>query len=506
MNYGILFPHQLFEHQPLLNVSEKIFLIEEHLFFKQYPFHKQKLVLHRASMQQYTDYLKSKSVHVEYIAATDPRSDIRQLITWLHNNGNCCIHYLDPTDDWLEKRIVQSCKNYSISIYRYDSPLFLNSSEQNQSFFSGKKRMFQTEYYIHQRKSRNILVDHDNKPLGEKWSFDADNRKRYPAGKTPPALPPAEINKYYREAIDYVERHFPDHYGKSQGPWVYPINFSDSRKWLQQFLDSRLAGFGNYEDAIVAKESLLHHSLLTPMLNTGLITAQEIIDTSLAYAKNHNMPLNTIEGFVRQVLGWREFIRAVYELKGKEERACNYWKFKRKIPEAFWNGTTGIQPVDLTIQKIWQTGYCHHIERLMVLGNFMLLCEFDPDEVYRWFMTFFVDAYDWVMVPNVYCMSQFADGGLMATKPYISGSNYLMKMGDYEKGEWQLIWDALFWRFMHVHRSFFLQNPRLGMLVRTFDKMKEEKRNQLLETAENYLLQLDNMIPHSDFNSRRNAV
>jgi deoxyribodipyrimidine photolyase-related protein len=194
-----------------------------------------------------------------------------------------------------------------------------------------------------------------------------------------------------------------------------------------------------------------------------------------------------LEGFIRQIVGWREFIRAVYELKGTEERTKNFWGFTRKIPESFWKGETGILPIDLTIKKVLETGYCHHIERLMVLGNFMLLCEFDPEEVYRWFMELFVDAFDWVMVPNVYGMSQFADGGIMSTKPYISGSNYLMKMSDYPKGEWQAVWDGLFWHFMDKQRAFFLKNPRLGMLVRTFDKMSEDKKQEHLNNAHIYL-------------------
>jgi deoxyribodipyrimidine photolyase-related protein len=198
-----------------------------------------------------------------------------------------------------------------------------------------------------------------------------------------------------------------------------------------------------------------------------------------------------LEGFIRQIIGWREFIRGMYDFRGTAERTKNFWQFDRKIPASFYDGTTGIVPLDITIKKVLQTGYCHHIERLMVLGNFMLLCEFDPDEVYRWFMELFIDAYDWVMVPNVYGMSQFADGGMMATKPYISGSNYLMKMSNYPKGPWQNIWDALFWRFMHVHRDFFTQNPRLGMLVRSFDKMTEEKQKHLLQTASDFLDGLD---------------
>jgi deoxyribodipyrimidine photolyase-related protein len=227
------------------------------------------------------------------------------------------------------------------------------------------------------------------------------------------------------------------------------------------------------------------------MLNIGLLTPQEIVDAAIRVGAKKNIPLNSLEGFIRQIVGWREFIRLVYEREGTKQRTTNYWQFKRKIPKTFWTGDTGIAPIDSTIKKILKTGYAHHIERLMVLGNFMLLCEFDPDEVHKWFMEMFIDAYDWVMVPNVYGMTQFADGGLMTTKPYISGSNYLMKMSDYEKGTWQPIWDGLFWRFMHVHRSFFLQNPRIGMLVKTFDKMSEEKRNAHLHAADNYLQSLD---------------
>jgi deoxyribodipyrimidine photolyase-related protein len=248
-----------------------------------------------------------------------------------------------------------------------------------------------------------------------------------------------------------------------------------------------MAEFGDYEDAIVYQETILNHSLLTPMLNVGMLCPDQVLERVWTYRKTHEIPLNSLEGFVRQIIGWREFIRGVYIAKGREERTRNYWGFTRKIPASFYTGTTGILPVDETIKKLLKTGYCHHIERLMVLGNFMLLCEFDPNEVYRWFMELFIDSYDWVMVPNVYGMSQFADGGLMSTKPYISGSNYLLKMGDYPKGEWQEIWDALFWRFLDKERAFFLKNPRLGMLVKTFDKWDEAKKKQVHQKANAYL-------------------
>ena len=249
--------------------------------------------------------------------------------------------------------------------------------------------------------------------------------------------------------------------------------------------------FGVYEDAIVAENSILNHSVLTPMLNVGLITPEIVINHCLIYAKENNIPINSTEGFVRQIIGWREFIRGIYVCRGSEERTKNFWKFKKKIPASFYNGSTGILPIDQTIKKVIQTGYCNHIERLMILGNFMMLCEFDPDEVYKWFMEYFIDSYDWVMVPNIYGMSQFADGGLMASKPYISGSNYIIKMSNYKKGEWQEIWDGLFWRFMHTHRNFFLSNPRLGMLVRMFDKMPHEKREKHIKNGERYLQTLE---------------
>ena len=249
--------------------------------------------------------------------------------------------------------------------------------------------------------------------------------------------------------------------------------------------------FGIYEDSIVDKESFLNHSLLSPLLNTGLIDINFVLEATILFYRKNNIPLNSCEGFIRQIIGWREFIRGVYTVKGSEERTKNFWGFKRKIPKSFYNGTTGILPVDDSIKKILKTGYAHHIDRLMILGNFMLLCQFDPDEVYRWFMEMFIDSYDWVMVPNVYGMSQFADGGLMSTKPYISGSSYILKMSNYKKGEWSEIWDSLFWNFIDNYRSFFVKNPRMRMLVANFDKMNLDKKERLLKLANHFLIKFD---------------
>ncbi len=443
-------------------------------------------------MKFYTDYLLQKNISVTYIETTDIRNDVRVLVGSLSKQGINEIHITDVTDDWLLQRIKAACKKHDLNLVVYRTPYFLNSLEEVAEFFDKKNTYYQTDFYIQQRREKKVLLEKDGRPIGNKWTFDYENRSRFPKKEVVPKFNNEGENAYITEARIYIEKHFSTNYGNGDAPYFFITDFEMAAGRLSDFLMNRFEKFGVYEDAIVANEHVLHHSVLSPLLNCGLLTPQQVIDAALDHAVNYDIPLNSLEGFVRQVMGWREFVRIVYEREGGRQRTTNYWKFSRKIPASFWTGTTGILPIDITITKILRTGYCHHIERLMVLGNFMVLCEFDPDEVYRWFMEMFVDAYDWVMVPNVYGMTQYADGGLMTTKPYISGSNYLMKMSDYNKGKWQNIWDGLFWRFMHVHRDFFLSNPRLGMLIKTFDKMPAEKQANHLNIANTFLKELDN--------------
>lgn len=489
----LLFPHQLFKEHPAISRERPVYLLEEFLFFRQLIFHQQKLIFHRASMKYYENYLVTKKIKIEYIDCMTPASDVRILITELATAGITEIHYTDTTDNWLEQRMATSAEKAGIKLVRYPNPGFLNQLSEVEDFFSKKNSYFQTDFYTWQRKERNVLLDTAKKPLGGKWTFDADNRLKFPKNEIVPEIEIPGENHFVKGAREYIQSHFPDNYGSNES-FIYPVTHTTAEKWLDDFLLHRFCKFGIYEDAMLKDHAFLYHAVLTPMLNTGLLLPQQVIDKALQTAAENDIPLNSLEGFIRQIMGWREFIRIVYEKVGSKQRSTNYWRFKRKIPTSFWKGETGIHPVDIVIKRVLKTGYSHHIERLMVMGNFMLLCEFDPDEVYRWFMEMYIDSYDWVMVPNVYGMTQFADGGLMTTKPYISGSNYLLKMGDWNKGPWQEIWDGLFWRFMHVHRGFFLQNPRLGMLVGTFDKMSEEKRNRHLKIAERFLQQLDNAL------------
>ncbi|RZN79034.1 MAG: cryptochrome/photolyase family protein, partial [Winogradskyella sp.] len=469
---------------------DNILLIEEYLFFNQYKFHKQKIAFHRASMKAYAEYLNGKNKTVEYIDAVDKKSDVRKLLPYLKDEGAKTIHIIDPTDNYLEKHIKNAAEG--LDIKWYENPLFINTKDDLSSFFKPtKKKFFQTSFYKNERKNRNILMNGDS-PQGGKLTFDSENRKKYPKDKTPPSIQFPDKIDHQKEAEDYVTKNYANNYGDLNDFVVYPIDFNSAEAWLEQFFEYRFHEFGAYEDAIVKEEHFLNHSLLSPLINVGLLNPMDVIEKATSYAKSNDVPINSTEGFVRQILGWREFIRGVYEVKGTEERTKNFWGFKRKIPKSFYDGTTGIQPVDDVIKKVNKTAYAHHIERLMILGNFMVLCEFDPDEVYQWFMELFIDAYDWVMVPNVYGMSLYADGGLMSTKPYISSSNYIKKMSNYGKGDWQETWDGLFWTFMDKHRDFFSGNPRLGMLLGNLDRMNKETLEGHFNAAEAFFDKLDN--------------
>ncbi|TAD92385.1 MAG: cryptochrome/photolyase family protein [Bacteroidetes bacterium] len=490
-NFTLVFPHQLYQPNPALATNRPVVLVEETLYFNQYQFHAQKLVLHRASMQQYAQWLSQNGhQNIQYIHAKQAEADVRLLLPQLQKQGCQQLHMCTVADYWLHLRLTKAAAALSITIVWHRSPNFLNTVADADHYFEGKKKYHQTDFYVWQRKHRKLLMADEQKPLGGKWTFDTENRQAWPKGMKAPSTPLPAPNTHTAEAVAYVQQHFPQAYGTA-AQFAYPTNHHDAAQWLQHFLTTKLAQFGAYEDAMVATEGLLFHSGLTPMLNIGLLSPAQIVEQTLQTAANMDIPLNSLEGFLRQIVGWREFIHQVYMRQGSHQRTANYWGFTRKIPPQFWSGTTGIPPIDTVIKKALNTGYNHHIERLMVLGNFFLLCEFDPNDVHRWFMEMYVDAYDWVMVPNVYGMTQFADGGLMTTKPYISGSNYILKMSDFAKGPWTAIWDGLFWRFMHVHRTYFQQNPRLGMLVGTFDKMLPEKREAHLQQANLFLQQLD---------------
>ena len=491
---ALVFPHQLFKSHPAVAPGRTVVLVEESLFFTQYRFHSQKLMLHRASMKAYERLLRESGADTRYIESADPRNDARELLAHLSATGVDTVHTAATVDDWLSRRLHREAERRGILVVEHDSPMFLENMTSIDEWFEGRKRYFQTDFYVWQRRKRGLLINAEGKPEGGKWTYDTENRGRYPKGGRPPVVPLQAPDGFLLEAAEYVGTRFPDAYGDAHAPfdgglpWAW--THAGAEALLDDFLENRLPAFGVYEDAMVAEEHFLHHSVLTPMLNIGLLEPGRVVEKTLKAAARGGIPLNSLEGFLRQVVGWREFIRAVYEREGRSQRTKNFWGFNRRIPASFWTGTTGIVPVDTVVRKTLRTGYAHHIERLMVVGNFLLLCEFDPDEVYRWFMEMFVDSYDWVMVPNVYGMSQFADGGTFTTKPYLSGSNYLLKMSDEPKGPWCAIWDGLFWSFIGDHESFFLKNPRLSMMAKSWQKQSPEKQAAHRKAAGDFLSSL----------------
>jgi deoxyribodipyrimidine photolyase-related protein len=461
----LVFPHQLFLEIESLSKDFEIFLIEDSLFFGDFKyflrFHKQKLVLHRAAMKSFAQRLMSKGFLVDYI---EYQSKIDYCDFFL-NCGDCEFFVYDPVDFILEKRLLESAAKVGRELKIWESPNFLTDKSTIDGFFDGKKKMLMSQFYIFQRKRLGVLIDGD-KPLGGKWSFDFANRKKLPKGVSIPVMPRFKHCEFVKEAISYVEQNFPNNPGNAEN-FNWPIDHEQAQIWLQDFLGKRFENFGPYEDAISQNEDFLFHSLLSASLNVGLLSPREILKKVLA---QKNVPIESLEGFVRQIIGWREFMRCAYLRNGVQMRTRNFLSHLQKLSSKWYCAETGVLPVDNVIKKVLRNSYCHHIERLMVLGNFMLLSEIHPDEVYRWFMELFIDAYDWVMVPNVYAMSQFADGGTITTKPYFSSSNYILKMSDYKKDEWCETWDKAFWEFVARNRELLVKNPRLVFLVRALDK------------------------------------
>ena len=492
----LIFPNQLFASHPGLKLSPKrVVLVEDSLFFgdENYPvsFHKQKLWFHRATMKRFEEDLNGKGFATTYIEYDGkPNLLFRQLKQLALANDSSEWAVADPTDFMLEKRLKRIADRLDVTLDVLSTPAFINRPEENFEYRAGKKRWFMADFYKWQRRRLDILMEGEE-PVGGRWSFDEDNRKKVPKkllGEIPP-LPTTKRDAIDEDARAYVLEKFPDNPGSIERLF-YPTSSKAAKRWLGHFLNNRMERFGVYEDAIVQGESWLWHSVLTPMLNVGLLTPQQVVTATLKHAERFEVPVNSLEGFLRQVIGWREFIRATYQDLGVPMRTSNHWNHNRKIPECFWDGSTGIEPIDDTISRLLETGYCHHIERLMVLGGFMFLCEFDPNEIYQWFMAMFVDSYDWVMVPNVYAMSQHADGGLITTKPYFSGSSYIRKMSHYKKAEWCETWDGLYWRWIWNHVDELAKNPRWAMMCSMARKMDPEKRKLHLKNANRFLKQL----------------
>jgi deoxyribodipyrimidine photolyase-related protein len=411
-------------------------------------------------MKCYYDYLILHNYNVDYVEY----NDVDKLYKTIKE-----VTFIDPIDYKIKKKLKMK------TTILPDIQFLLSEKEiiDNKDIFYKNGRYHNDLFYKFMRKKLNILMKND-KPIG-KWSYDSENRNPLPKNINVPDIKPIKENKYTKEAKEYIEKHFPNNYGELNH--YYPIDRKGAIKWLVQFFKERFKNFGNYEDAI-SDEPFLFHSVLTPMLNIGLLLDHEVVDKAVEYYETHSIPIEDFEAFIRQIIGWRTYIYSIYRLEPEiiNENQMNHHK---KINKNWWI-SIGIEPIDDLIHKINKYGYVHHIERLMVLGNWMLLNEIHPKEVYRIFMEWTVDAYDWVMVGNT-VMTAYNSNKLM-TRPYFSSSNYIMKMSHYKKGEWTKMWDIQYYKFIHKNSEILSKNYSTAILVKHWNNKSKEEKQEILNS------------------------
>lgn len=463
----------------------ELFMAEDVGLCTHYKYHKHKIVFFLAAMRTYCEELSVQGFRVHYHELSDD-SFVTRLKNFLTSKKITHVKIAEIQDKFFEKTIIELMEVLKIELEIIETPMFLCSRDEFKGYLFYSPKPFMKTFYERERKRLKILLDEKGKPVGGEWSYDVENRKKAPKILTNKEPMVFDESPQLKSVKALVEEKFSDHPGLVDNFWL-PVSRQEALKSLKYFLDHHLKDFGAYEDAITPRTPFLYHSLLSPMINAGLLTPEEVIKSALKKADASDIPLASLEGFVRQIMGWREFVRGIYQNYSHVQETKNFFDHHRKLTPDWYAGTTGLLPVDDAIQKANDFGYCHHIERLMILSNVMLLSEIHPHEVHRWFMEMFVDSADWVMGPNVYGMGQFSDGGVFATKPYISGSNYILKMSDYKKGDWCDIWDGLFWRFIGKHSAFFAKQYRLSFMVKTLEKMEPKKKERLMKAAEEFL-------------------
>jgi deoxyribodipyrimidine photolyase-related protein len=355
-------------------------------------------------------------------------------------------------------------------------------------------------FYREMRKQTGYLMDGDE-PEGGEWNYDDKNRKALPEGYEIPEYPEFDPDEITREVIEMIDETFPDSFGNSDH-FRYAVNRKQALELLDHFIEKRLADFGPYEDAMASGKHKLFHSQLSVYMNSGLLHPDEVCERAVnAFKTNKKIPLQSVEGFIRQIIGWREFIRIYYEALMPDIREANHFGFTEKLPSMYWTGSTQMKCMAESLHPVIKDGYAHHIQRLMVLSNFSNLTETDPRELNRWFWFAFADAYEWVELPNVLGMSTYADGGILASKPYVSSGNYINKMGNYCKtcrysvnkktGDDACPFNYLYWNFVDNQRETFNESGRANFMVSMYDKKSNSNKKSIKESSIKFLKSLD---------------
>ena len=468
--------------------------------------HIQKIIAFFKAMRSFAERLQSKDINVIYykIGDKENKHDLTENITKLiEAHGFERFEYLLPDEYRLDRQLANFCESLNIDSQAYDTEHFLCERKFLKEFFKGKKSYLMESFYRHIRKKFDILIEGDGEPVGGQWNYDHDNRKSL--AKNPDVhefiTPTYEVQELIKEiddsGVNYIGNVDPEKF-------IWPTDRASALEALNIFLEKALQDFGRFQDAMHTDYKFLYHSRLSFPLNAKLISPIEVVETAIEYWKKQDgINIAQIEGFVRQIIGWREYMRGVYWAHMPDYANMNYFENNRSLPEWYWTGETKMNCMHHAIQQSLDEAYAHHIQRLMVTGNFALLAGVDPDAIDAWYLGIYIDAIEWVEITNTRGMSQFADGGIVGTKPYISSASYINKMSNYcsdcyykckvKTGEKACPFNSLYWHFYSTHRDKLQNNPRVAMMYRVWEKMGAEKQTDLLDQAELYLSEIENL-------------
>lgn len=460
--------------------------------------HKKKIAFIFSAMRHFCEALRANGHTVRYITFDDP-----------DNTGSLsgevarACHDLHPTSVVIthpgEYRVLHDCLRWSDTVgcpvdLRDDARFYCGLSEFAE-WAAGRKQLRMEYFYRLMRQNHNVLMDGDQ-PEGGQWNYDAENRKPPKDSLFLPQPFKVKPDALTIDVLRLVEAHFPDHFGTLE-PFHYAVTAEDARAVLNHFIAERLPDFGSYQDAMLQGEPWMYHAHISLYLNVGLLSPQDCVAAAEAAYGHGHAPLNAVEGFIRQVIGWREYVRGLYWLKMPDYGTLNHLNATRPLPDFFWSADTDMNCLKQCISETRDHAYAHHIQRLMVIGNFSLLAGLDPKDVNEWFLVVYADAFEWVEMPNVTGMALFADGGIMASKPYAASGSYINKMSDYCKscrykvtvktGPDACPFNYLYWDFMTRHRDTLAANPRIGMIYRSYDKMAEARKQEIAADATRFL-------------------
>jgi len=462
------------------------------------PHHPKKIAFLFAAMRKFAARLQGEGWHVRYTRLDDPDNSGSipgELLRRAEEVGATEVLATEP-GEW---RLIAALEDGPLPVHQFPDDRFLASHAEFDAWAEGRKELRMEYFYRDMRRKTGLLMDGD-KPEGGKWNYDHDNRKPAPGSidySGPMHFTPDDT---VEEVLALVASRFDNNFGTLR-PFWFATDQTQARQALTHFIQHALPKFGDFQDAMLDDNRFLYHAVISMYLNAGLLGWQEICEAAEGAYRSGHAPLNAVEGFIRQIIGWREYMRGIYFREGPDYTRSNWLDHQRALPGFYWTADTKMRCISKAVEQTRDEAYAHHIQRLMVTGNFALLAGIDPHQVHEWYLAVYADAYEWVEAPNVIGMSQFADGGIVGSKPYVSGGNYINKMSDHCKkcayqigektGENGCPFNYLYWAFLHRHRDRFGKNPRMAQMYRTWMRMSEEKRNATLDSAEAFLARME---------------